>query len=98
MQKWLLPDGVVMGLNTVSDFKWVREPEEIKRVDRQRAVTLEFTPPKGMPLQKAINGINQKVSELKLANAILPGVEIKLAGSASKLTEVKEALLETEAR
>ncbi|MDR4504031.1 MAG: efflux RND transporter permease subunit [Candidatus Scalindua sp.] len=91
--KMATSDGVIMGLNTVSDFKWVREPEEIKRVDRQRAVTLEFTPPKGLPLQKAIDGINQKVSELKQANAILPGVEIQLAGSASKLTEVKEALL-----
>ncbi|GAX61534.1 acriflavin resistance protein D [Candidatus Scalindua japonica] len=91
--KMTTSDGVILDLDTISDFKWRRAPEQIKRVDRQRAVTLEFTPPKGMPLQKAINGINQKVAELKKANAILPGVEIQLAGAASKLTEVKEALL-----
>jgi len=91
--KMTTSDGVILDLDTISDFKWRRAPEQIKRVDRQRAVTLEFTPPKGMPLQKAINGINQKVAELKKSNAILPGVEIQLAGAASKLTEVKEALL-----
>ncbi|KHE93049.1 MAG: multicomponent efflux pump (outer membrane subunit, RND family of ABC transporters) [Candidatus Scalindua brodae] len=91
--KMTTSDGVILNLDTISDFKWRRAPEQIKRVDRQRAVTLEFTPPVGMPLQKAINGINQKVAELKKANAILPGVEIQLAGAASKLTEVKEALL-----
>lgn len=87
------PNGSIINLDSIATLNWTNAPEEIKRVNRQRAVTLEVTPKPGVPLQKAINEINDKIKELKKSYAIKPGVDVNLAGSASKLEEVKEALL-----
>ncbi|NQZ57733.1 MAG: efflux RND transporter permease subunit, partial [Lentisphaeraceae bacterium] len=48
------PSGDIVALDKLADFKWVESAEEIRRINRQRAVTLEFTAPKGMPLEQAI--------------------------------------------
>lgn len=87
------PNGSIINLDSVATLNWTNAPEEIKRVNRQRAVTLEVTPKPGVPLQKAIDDLKGKIQELKKSYAIKPGVEVNLAGSASKLEEVKEALL-----
>ena len=68
-------------------------PDEIRHVDRSRAVTLEFTPEAGKPLETAVDEINGLIAGLKQAGAIAPGIDITLAGSASKLNEIKTALL-----
>jgi HAE1 family hydrophobic/amphiphilic exporter-1 len=91
--KILSPNGSIISLDSVATLNWTNAPEEIKRVNRQRAVTLEVTPKPGVPLQEAINDLNKKIMELKKSYLIKPGVEVNLAGSASKLEEVKEALL-----
>jgi HAE1 family hydrophobic/amphiphilic exporter-1 len=56
-------------------------------------VTLQVTPPPGMPLEQAISGIQTAVEGLKTQGAISPDVEVNLAGSAGKLREIKTALL-----
>ncbi|PCJ56560.1 MAG: hypothetical protein COA79_18550 [Planctomycetota bacterium] len=87
------PTGQVVNLNSLGSLSWLSAPEKIKRVNRQRAVTLEFTPPAGVPLQGAIESLQKHVEELKQAGGIAPGVSVEIAGSASKLNEVKNALL-----
>ena len=47
-----------------------------RRVGRLRAVTLEVTPPKGMPLQKAMDRIDGIVSVLREKGAIPPGSRV----------------------
>lgn len=91
--KILSPNGSIINLDSLASFNWTNAPEEIKRVNRQRAVTLEVTPPRGVPLQESIDEITGKIEALKKSYAIKPGVDVNLAGSASKLQEVKEALL-----
>jgi hydrophobic/amphiphilic exporter-1 (mainly G- bacteria), HAE1 family len=46
-----------------------------------------------MPLEHAIAGIRTAVEGLKTQGAISPDVEVNLAGSAGKLSEIKTALL-----
>jgi HAE1 family hydrophobic/amphiphilic exporter-1 len=65
----------------------------IKHVNRQRAVTLQLTPPAGMPLQSAIDMVDAKVKELQAGGAIAPGVDVAMAGSAGKLNDIKVALV-----
>ncbi len=91
--KTATPTGQIVPLSSLGSLNWVSAPEQIKRVNRQKAVTLEFTPPGGIPLQEAIESIQKHVDELKLSGAIQPGVNVEIAGSASKLNEVKNALL-----
>ncbi|MCA9258336.1 MAG: efflux RND transporter permease subunit, partial [Planctomycetales bacterium] len=87
------PEGQTLDLRSVATVERVRDPDQIKHIDRQRAVTLQFTPPAGLPLQEAVNAVNEYVGQLRDAGAIPPGVAVNLAGSAGQLAELKQALL-----
>ncbi len=87
------PDGKIVTLESVGDLVRTTEPEQIKRVGRQRAVTLQFTPPRSMPLQEAIEEVNHTITDLKQKRQIDPSVEAQLSGSASKLDAMQTALL-----
>jgi HAE1 family hydrophobic/amphiphilic exporter-1 len=87
------PDGSMIDLQSVAQADHVRTPNQIKRVDRQRAVTLQFTPPPGLPLEQAVGAVEQKIQALRAVGAVSPDVEVKLAGSAGNLAQIREALL-----
>ncbi len=87
------PGGQVVDLASLAKVERVVVPDRIRRVDRQRAVTLQVTPPPGMPLADAIAAIEETAQNLRTAGAIAPGVEVALAGSAGRLAEIKTALL-----
>jgi len=87
------PTGDVVDLRTVASLDRVLGTHEIRHVDRSRAVTLQFTPPAGLPLETAIDQVNALIVGLRDKGAIAPGIDIGLAGSASKLNTIKTALL-----
>jgi len=87
------PDGSVVKLADLATIERVTVPEMIKHVNRQRAVTLQLTPPVGMPLQVAIDQVTGIVAGLHEAGAIPSGVEVEMAGSAGKLNDIKAALV-----
>lgn len=68
-------------------------PQRIRRIEELRAVSLIVTPPDTVPLEVAMTEIMQIEAQLREAGSISPDVQIALAGSASKLAEVREALL-----
>lgn len=87
------PSGNIVDLRSIADIKQVRVQQTIKHVDRLRAVTIQFTAPKGMPLQTAIDSVNGMIAGLKTQGAIPPGIEVALAGSAGELKEIQTALM-----
>jgi HAE1 family hydrophobic/amphiphilic exporter-1 len=87
------PTGHVIDLRTVASVERVLGPDEIRHVDRSRAVTLQFTPPPGLPLETAIDQVNEIVAGLRQQGAVAPGIDVGLSGSAGKLNEIKTALL-----
>lgn len=87
------PGGAVVDLESLASVRRVRAPDRIRHVDRLRAVTLQFTPPPGTPLQDAIERVTAIVDQLREDGGIAPGVEVQQAGSAGKLSEIREALL-----
>lgn len=87
------PDGAVVDLESLATVERVRAVDQIKRVDRQRAVTLQFTPPAGLPLQEAVDKVNAMVAKLREGGAIPSNVDVKLAGSAGQLAQLKTILL-----
>ena len=87
------PGGRVVKLADVASLRRVTAPEVIKHVNRQRAVTLQLTPPPGAPLQSAIDQVDALVAGLQASGAISPGVEVDMAGSAGKLNDIKKALI-----
>lgn len=87
------PAGQVVDLRNVAEVRRVLGPSEIRHVDRSRAVTLQLTPPEEMPLESAIDKVNAMVDGLRGDGAIPRSVDVRLAGSAGKLNEIKLALL-----
>jgi hydrophobic/amphiphilic exporter-1 (mainly G- bacteria), HAE1 family len=87
------PTGGVIKLADVTTMERVTAPEVIKHVNRQRAITLQLTPPAGVPLQSAIDQVTQMVADLQAAGAIPSSVEVEMAGSAGKLSDIKTALM-----
>lgn len=87
------PTGSVVPLNSVARLRNVATPQEIKRVGRKRAVTLEFTPPGGIALEEAVAAIDKKIEEHRERGSIPGSVETSYSGSASKLESVQAALL-----
>ncbi|WP_432799296.1 efflux RND transporter permease subunit [Poriferisphaera sp. WC338] len=87
----------VVPLSSIADVKRVQSPQEIKRIERRRAVSLNVTPPEGMALETAIAKVNEiassMLSGMKASGQIAPDVEVQIAGTADKLTEVRGALL-----
>ncbi len=87
------PTGEIIDLQSVADINYVRIPNEVVRVDRQRAVTLELTPGKDVPLDQVIGEVNQIVTQMRQAGQIPPSIEITMTGSAGALNDIKRALL-----
>ena len=87
------PSGDIVDLRSIANLERVRGPNQIRHVDRQRAVTLELTPPPGQPLETVISDVTQLIEGMKEQGAIPPGVDVNLAGSAGKLAEIKDSLL-----
>jgi HAE1 family hydrophobic/amphiphilic exporter-1 len=87
------PESAVIDLQSIALVERTQTADQIKHVSRQRAITLQFTPPAGMPLEQAINSVNAMVSELKSQGAMSQYVDVNMAGSAGKLADLKSALL-----
>ena len=87
------PGGAVVDFGSIASLQRVRGPDEIRHVDRLRAVTIELTPPQGMPLEEAIGQVDETIAGLRQGGAIPASVGVNLSGSAGKLNEIKTVLL-----
>lgn len=87
------PIGKVVDLENVAKVERIQGTDKIKHVNRQRAVTLQFTPPDGLAMEDAIQTIQGMVAKLREQGAISPLIEVQLAGSAGKLADIKRALM-----
>lgn len=87
------PNGDIVDLRSLATLKKTLGPEQIRHVDRLRAITLEITPPDSMALEDAIAKVDEIIKAQEASGAIAPGVQVQIAGSSDKLNEIKEALL-----
>ncbi len=82
------PSGEVVPLGTLAEVDEQLGPTLIRRIERERAITLQITPPEDLALETAMIEIRAIVDELGQAEA-LPGVDIRIAGTAGKLEQAK---------
>lgn len=87
------PGGAIVDFGSIASLQRVRGPDEIRHVDRLRAVTIELTPPDGMPLEVAIGQVEETIAGLRAGGAVPSTVGVNLSGSAGKLNEIKTVLL-----
>jgi HAE1 family hydrophobic/amphiphilic exporter-1 len=88
------PSGQVIPMSAVADVQWSTGPEQIMRRERSRAISIEVSPPADFPLELATSLIEREIVEPMKANGLLAGgYNIALAGTADKLTAVKETFV-----
>ncbi|NQT36206.1 MAG: efflux RND transporter permease subunit [Planctomycetes bacterium] len=87
------PSGDMTRLDGLADVTYTGGPEQINRRERQRAITISVTPPRDMPLEQAIDEINEKIVQPHIESGKLGDeYQIHLAGTADKLVATWNAL------
>ena len=78
------PNSGIVPLNQLVTVDRTVGPDQIRRVDRRRTITLRAVPPETMSLEKALFQIQNEV-EPKLKEALPEGGNVLYGGSADKL-------------
>ena len=80
-------------LSSVAEISLNSGPEQINRRERQRAITIQVTPPITMPLEDAMEQIDKSIVKPLTESAMLDGgYLIRLSGTADKLRQAWAAL------
>jgi HAE1 family hydrophobic/amphiphilic exporter-1 len=81
-----MPGGQLVPLEAVAHVNIGSGPEQINHRTRQRTITLQVTPPLEMPLEAAMDLLNDKiVAPLQASGELQGGYGVNLAGTADKL-------------
>ncbi len=87
------PTGNLVQLEALARVSLSSGPEQINHRERQRAITIEVSPPPEVPLEDAMELIGSKiVKPLREGGELGSSYQINLAGTADKLTATWNAL------
>lgn len=86
------PQGWAVPLDSLAKVERTYGLNQIRHLERKRTITLQITPPKSMPLQQAMETVQQKLIPAAKGMGLLQGLEVRLSGAADKLTVTRDAL------
>jgi len=86
------PNGWAVPLSSLASMENTYGVTEIRHLERQRTITLQVTPPVDMPLQSAMEIIEQKLIPQVEQTGLMHGVAVRLSGAADKLSVTRDAL------
>jgi len=88
------PSGEIVPLSAVADLVSSSGPEQINRINRERAITIEVKPGPGIPLEAAIDRIQREVIDpLQDSGELVGGLyQLNMAGTADNLRQMQQAL------
>jgi HAE1 family hydrophobic/amphiphilic exporter-1 len=87
------PTGGLVQVESVAPPSLVGSATQINHIERQRAITLRIYPPEQMPLQEAMDRLQDQVVQPLLASGeIQPPYDVRLSGTADDLTQTYLAL------
>lgn len=84
--------GRILPVSALADVIMTAGPTEIRHRERIRTVTLEIKPSDALPLETAINMVNNEVVAELEAAGLPSGVSFSLSGTADKLTQTQDAI------
>ena len=84
-----VPGGLTVPLGTLIDIEDGIGPTVIRRVERQRSISLQVIPPDDVPFESAVDAVNAAVSAAAGSGKIPPSLGYSLGGSAGKLSEAQ---------
>lgn len=86
------PTGELIAVGDVSEILLASGPEQISRIDRERAVTIQVRPGPSVSLEGAIRRIDGEILEPIRAEGLPPGYRFRLAGTADDLMQMRLAM------
>ncbi|XOV80939.1 MAG: efflux RND transporter permease subunit [Aestuariibacter sp.] len=87
------PNGSIVNIADIATVERVMVTDQIKHVNREPAISLEFTPPKGIPLAQIQNDLNVLIAELRESGKISEYVRVETDSNAGALTNLKKEFI-----
>ncbi len=84
--------GKLIRVDDVADLVYTEGMPQINHRERLRTITLQVTPPPGLPLQSAMETVKDDIVVSLQQTDALQGVDVTVGGNADKLTETRLAL------
>lgn len=84
--------GQLIRISDVADLEYTQGMPQINHLERQRTITLQVTPPRGLALQTAMETVEKDIVGALKESGALQGVVVAVGGNADKLTETRLAL------
>lgn len=81
------PSGIILPASELADVVVTSGPTQINHLERQRTVTIEIRPPDGIPLETALNMLQEGVIDNLRDSGLPAGVSLRLSGTADSLNE-----------
>ncbi len=82
------PTGQLVPLSGLADIRLASGPEQVNHRERQRAITIEVSPPPEMPLELALQRINDEILiPIRESGQLEGGYRMTLSGTADKLRD-----------
>ena len=86
-------EGEVVPLMAVADLRYGSGPEQIQRRERLRAITVQVNPPAAMPLEAAMDLVNDEILTPLIDEGVIgKDYFVALSGTADKLRQAWDAL------
>jgi HAE1 family hydrophobic/amphiphilic exporter-1 len=87
------PSGKLVTVGSVANVKLTTGPEQINHYERQRAITIQVRPPEEMPLEEALDVIQQNILlPLRASGEVGGDYNIIVSGTADDLTVLRKSL------
>jgi len=83
----------IVPLSNVARLIRTNAPQSIRRIEQLRSVTFTVIPSEETPLETASDHIMELIEPLRRQGQIASDIEINLAGTADKLSQVRRAML-----
>lgn len=78
-------------LGQLSELRYTTGPVSLQRVNGQRSVSLQITPPANMALDEAMQRIQQQLLQ-PLRNTLAPGMSVQFRGNSDRLSETLQVM------
>lgn len=86
------PGGRVVPVSSLSNLERTSGITQVRHLERNRTITLQVSPPMDVPLQAAMETIDEDIVPSMREAGMLAGVDVTMSGAADKLTETRKVL------
>ena len=87
------PNGQILPISSIADVIMTSGPTEIRHVERDRTITLQIKPIDKIPLEAAIEMVEEQVIKPLESQGLPTGISLNLSGTADELTTTWQAMV-----